>query len=241
MSGAISTAVNMPIAPYPIDNYGGLKQAVQLWADRDDSEFVNQIPNFIAFSMKEGLRLVRSPMTQKEAFLPVVNGEAFVPTDYLQGEYCYLLNGNLSIRETSREEITYMNNSNKMATLDSVKEILFARVGQKYKFYPQSFSTAIASELEGNESGLAVVLGYYYDLPMLVNNTDTNPLLVLCPELILYGALKHACVFMRDTDSEKMWLDRQTAGYKQLNEQIQSEKISTGAVAVPTPNYKAFW
>ena len=37
----------LPKVDFPISTYGGLKKAVQLWADRDDPEFVNQIPNFI--------------------------------------------------------------------------------------------------------------------------------------------------------------------------------------------------
>ena len=40
----------MPDVQNPINTYGWLKKAVYLWADRDDPEFVNQIPNFINFA-----------------------------------------------------------------------------------------------------------------------------------------------------------------------------------------------
>lgn len=237
----------MPTPSMPIDTYSGLVQAVQLWADRDDDEFVNQIPNFIDFAQKEICRVVRNPALLKEAYMQIVNGRVAVPSDYLEGKYMRRITTTPLIRETNIEEVFYNNGKNPQDTIDSVKEIIFARLGQYYYFHPQINSSLPEFDITTGlptYSGDEIVFTYYWDIPRMSFNTtdeDTPTMLKLAPELYLYGALKHACVFMQDKDSEKMWADRQEKAFEEIEKQTKSEIISTSGVAIPTPNAKAFW
>ncbi|EPT9873093.1 phage adaptor protein [Escherichia coli] len=235
--------VTMPVAPFPINTFGGMKEAVQLWADRDDEEFVNQIPNFITFSLKEVERLLMWPSNQKEVYMEISDGWAYVPTDYVMGDYMRFTGRWLNIRETNFEEVLYKNGSDNTATLDTVKEVVFCRLGSRYAFHPAINCSLPEFDEYGNAINLTgdeVVFGYYFDPLQLTEDSDTNPIIKLAPELVLYGALKHASIFTSDSDMEKVWTDRQQASANQINKQIRSEKMSTGKTVVSQPNFNSW-
>lgn len=239
--------MGMPDVTAPITTYGDLKKAVQLWADRDDEEFVNQIPNFISFAQKEILRVMRVPYTTKEAYLAIINGCGAIPTDYLEGDFMRFASAKgqgYSFRETSKEEYANAMMTNPTATVDTVKEIIFARFGQWWYFFPAiNANTPLAEALSTEDAfdGSEVVCSYYWDMPRYINDTDTDSLLQTAPELLLYGALKHAMVFTRDTDSEKMWADRQAKTAKEIAYQTTKSKMSFGAPVVKAPNANELW
>lgn len=235
----------MPDVAYPIENYGQLKQSVQLWFDRDDNEFVSQIPNFIDFAQKEIQRNLRWPCNQKEAYLYIKNGIAPIPSDWLQNDYIRFIDMHLEFRETSLAEYVYKKNSNPHATIDVEKEIIFTRPGSgKYWYFWPAINAPIPTDKQIEEldyTGDEVVLGYFWDVPRLINDSDSNDLLELCPDILLYSSLKHAAVFVNDSDAEAMWKDREEVAIKGLNEQMKQQKRFATPVSLPQPNARAFW
>ncbi|EBW9749016.1 hypothetical protein DQR71_09010 [Salmonella enterica subsp. enterica serovar Kingston] len=236
----------LPVTPYPIENYGELKQAVQLWADRDDNEFVNQIPNFIDFAQKEINRNLRWPLGYKEVYLYIKNGVAPIPTDYLQGGLITFVDNHQEFRQTAYSEFIYKKNSNPHATANVEKEIIFARRGEDgayWCFWPPINAPLPTEEQIGqmDYTGDEVVLGYYADPVRLVNDSDTNNLIELCPDILLYSSLKHAAVFTQDKDSEAIWKERESTALKGLETQLKQQRGYITPISIPHTNAKSFW
>lgn len=60
---------------------------MSLWADRDDPEFVNQIPNFINFAERKSIVIYVFLLWKKEVYLDIKDGVAFIPPDYLEAQW----------------------------------------------------------------------------------------------------------------------------------------------------------
>lgn len=228
----------VPNTPYPIGNYGDLKKAVAEWADRDDSEFVDQIPNFINFAEKELYRQLRIPPMQKEAYIEINNGQAYVPTDWLTTCYLISADGYHKARETSFDEVMYRANQR-----ISEGELVFARAGRRFFFYPEITATIPTCDRFGNyvTNGSEMIIGYYADQPELTGDEETSTLLTIAPDLLLYTALKHACSFMLDKEGESAWQEKQQASMQQLEEQNANTDFKGSPLAVHLAPVTTYW
>jgi hypothetical protein len=219
--------------PYPIQTYSDLKKAVAEWIDRDDEEFVNQIPNFINFAEKEIYRTLRVPALQKETYIQIVNGQATIPSDWIESVAMYSANGWIRPRETSFDEII-----RRKHTLNN-EEVLFTRVGRRWFFSPEI--NASITMINGEAPEDAMILNYYADTSEMTEDTDESPLLTLAPDLLLYTALKHACVFVQDKDGEQAWSDKASSSYQQLTQQTKSQDYSASNKVIRLANVNSYW
>lgn len=204
----MSSNYPMVTPPYPISNYGDLKELVQSWSDRDDDEFCEQIPNFVDFAQKEIYRRLRITPMAKEAYLEIDNGAAYIPSDFLEADYIRFIDNNLLMRETTIEEVVGKVNGDLYAKQNvdaeycrlNAIEPVFARMQYRWIFYPAitaplpTYDASGAVVLAGNE----VVLGYYGDPVRMSEDSDTSPLITLAPEALLYLTLAHAAVYVND-------------------------------------------
>lgn len=233
------TKVDTQETTYPIDSYQDLQNAIIEWADRDDSEFVNQVPNFIDFAQKEIYRTARFVFTSKEAYLKVVNGQANIPTDWISSEYLIFANGWKNVRETSLQEVQYA--KRKGETLENCNEVIFCRTGQRFLFTPE-FDANLPDD-DGSLDGTQLVLGYFFDPNKLSGDVDNDAkyLLMVAPDLLLYTALKHACTFIQDADGENAFTAKANATRKQMEEQNKLQDYKASPKAVASVNPRNFW
>lgn len=222
----------MPDVKYPIRTYRGLKEAVSLWMDRDDDEFVNQIPNFINFGEKEIYRNLRIPAFEKEAYLRIRKGVAFVPVDLLEIKYITLFSNGQMFRSTSPEEIDWQrrDKTNNSLSFDS-KELLFTRMGQRLYFSPQLEARIPDPSLDDIPED-AVIICYYRDTVEMVNDDDTNAILTVAPELLLYYALRHAALFVQDDMAAQKWSAVGKAALDEIVEQNMKLEYSGSPLAI---------
>lgn len=227
----------MPNVQYPINTYGWLKQAVSLWADRDDDEFVNQIPNFVNFAEKEIYRNLRVPSIEKEAYLDVKNGVAFIPPDLLEIKYIMLANTGQVARASSPEEIDWLRRGKTTHATDfNTGEIVFTRMGSRLFFYPATVTADVpanndpATPVPAN----AMIINYYQDTVEMIKDTDQNVLLTIAPELLLYYTLRHAALFVQDDMAAQKW---SAVGKAALDEIVlQAEKMEYSGSPLVIPN-----
>ncbi|WP_281080291.1 phage adaptor protein [Klebsiella quasivariicola] len=236
----------MPTIGQRIDTYQELVEAVQLWADRDDDEFVNEIPVFIDFAEREAYRLLtNSPAAEKEAYLEIINGWAYIPSDFLTGKYMRLIdNPWMSVRESTFDEVRMLNGSDPYVNTDGVKEIVFCSIGPRFAFYPQSLNCPLPTENPDGSvttSGAEMVMDYICDPMPLGEDNPTNYMLTLAPEVLLYGALKHAAMFTKDADAQGKWEDMQKKAAKELAYSSKRSRLSFNGMVVPTGNIRNFF
>lgn len=211
ISGQTNYQVNMPNVPYPIDDYDKLKQAIQLWCDRDDTEFVNQIPNFIDFAQKDMYRQLRIQPMAKEAYLPITEGKADFPMDWLQNKYMYFAANGVFFRECTQEEWSARINSDEMGDtepdinyiMENEIQPVFCRVGTRMFFYP-AISADVPEQDDSSTGDVpdnAVVMGYYSDPQRMTKSDDDPYMLEIAPDYFLYASCKHASIFCQMYDA----------------------------------------
>lgn len=223
--------MSMPVVSYPISDYEDLQEAVQLWADRDDQEFINQIPNFIDFAQKEIYRNLRTQMTQKEAYLQIVNGQAYIPTDWLQTDYLLTVDGPVVGRVTSVEEITsdYSTDpDNSLKFMADLNQIKWCRIGTRFMFAPKITANLPVANGDGTYTydGSEVVLGYFADPSRMKTVDATNYLLTVAPDLMLFMSMKFASDFIQDYSSSQNYNQKAVAILQQLTEQQKDAEFS---------------
>lgn len=218
---------------YPIQSYKDLKDAVIEWADRDDDEFIDQVPNFINFAEKELYRTIRYAFLEKEAYLKIVNGQCTIPTDWLQTVGIMTANNYITARETTFEEVNLARH-NKFTD-----ELIFARVGKRWFFYPE-LNANLPNE-DGTMDGSQVIINYFADTKEMVNDSDGSTLLTVAPDLLLYTALKHACKFVQDSDGAAGWEQLADDVYAQLKFQNDEMDYQAGIKVVDLGNVNQYW
>lgn len=234
----------MPNVPAQIKTYGDLKNAVSLWMNRDDDEFVNQIPNFINFAEKEIYRTVRIPKFEREIYLPIRKGMAYIPADCVEIKYVMKAQTGQVFRTTSIEELDWQRRNLGMDGQTNpfdVKEVIFAQTKGRLYFYPpisasvQDVTTDIREELDGSE----VLLCYYRDTAELTEENESNEILTIAPELFLYLSMKHACVFVQDDAGADRWNTLAGNSTKELMDQAFNMEYSGSPLVIPRANNDA--
>ena len=227
----------MPEVAYPINTYGWLKKAVSLWADRDDPEFVNQIPNFINFAEKEIYRNLRIPPLEKEVYLDIKDGVAFIPPDYLEAQWMMRSKDGLIFRVTSLEEVDWLKRNNSVNPTNwNQGEVVFARLGSRFIFYPAIEADTPVYPDDGSPeipADNAVVLSYYADPPEFWEDSDTSDILTIAPELLLYFALRHASLFVQDDNAVQKWSALGKAILDEVVEQSKKAEYSGSPLVIP--------
>ena len=227
----------MPDVQNPINTYGWLKKAVSLWADRDDPEFVNQIPNFINFAEKEIYRNLRIPPLEKEVYLDIKDGVAFIPPDYLEAQWMMRSKDGLIFRVTSLEEVDWLKRNNSVNPTNwNQGEVVFARLGSRFIFYPAIEADTPVYPDDGSPeipADNAVVLSYYADPPEFWEDSDTSAILTIAPELLLYFALRHASLFVQDDNAVQKWSALGKAILDEVVEQSKKAEYSGSPLVIP--------
>lgn len=192
-----------------IAKYKDLKESVQDWLNRSDSQTINQIPNFVNFAEKELHRNLRIPPFEGGAVVTVQNGAFRLPTDLV--EFINLIVPYQGVmHQTSIDDLF----NSKMS---------FCRLANLGFVSPDI------------PNGTKINITYYKDQDELESDNDTSILLEIAPELLLYTSMKHASIYAQDEEDIQKYTMLAQAAYQQLVEQNEQMKYSGSPIAIPSP------
>lgn len=226
-----------------IDNYRQLKDAVATWLNRKDSATINNIPMFINFAEKTFTRLVKLPYYEARNTFTVTEefNYVIIPPDFLSAKHV-MVNGkpyNRADVETFMRlknmdnlgsyQGTSVGNSSEDANLalsnqagsTSSREYFFTRIGEQMHFLPTP------------KVGDVIEIIYAQDIPEMQFDTDQPYNLLIAPDVMLYLALRHAAIFIRDNEQEQYWMAKAQEAADAMNRQLEEAEWSGSALVVP--------
>ena len=180
----------------PITTYSELKSAVASWLARDDLS--GNIPDFIALFEAAANRRLRVRQMETVAVLTPAGGAAALPGDYLAWR-------RLTWTGASRRELEYVHPSYLQAAFPDASSgtpRLFTIEGPTLKIRPTD--------------GTALELGYFQKVPPLADAAPSNWLLVVHPDLYLFGTLTEAQGFNVDPEKMAMWGSRRNEIFDEI-------------------------
>lgn len=218
----------LPTLDTQIETMGDLKKAISLWADRDDPEFNSQLHNFINMAEKDIYRRLRIPSLEREVYIDVTDGIAFIPPDVIQIKYIFNRKTFETYRVTGIEEVQAIR---RKEFTPHVKGTCFARMNHRLVF-----SIPFDAPSDGITTG-DIIVGYVSDSPELKKDTDSCNILTIAPDLILYMALKHASLFVQSDEEAQKWGMMAEASLALIQEQANKAEFSASPMVMPQRSY----
>lgn len=223
-----------------INNYKDLKDSVKTWLNRKDSATVDNIPMFINFAEKQFTRLVKLPYYEARSTFTVDENFNYVivPPDFLSAKHV-MVNGkpynradvetfmrlkNLTNGSAWQGKATDNNSAvilSDQAGSTSDRQYFFTRIGEQFHFLP---TPALGDVIE---------LIYAQDIPEMQFDNDQPYQLLIAPDVMLYLALRHAAIFIRDNEQEQYWMQKATEAADSLNKQLDEAEWSGSSLVVP--------
>lgn len=222
-----------------IENYKDFRDAVALWLNRKDSATIDNIPMFINFAEKQFTRLVKLPYYETTVSFTVDENFNFVviPQDFLSAKHV-MVNGkpyNRSDVETFMRLKNMGNFSDVQGTATSPNpnqdvlrsgstsetKYFFTRIGEQIHFLP----TPVVGDI--------VELIYHQDVPEMRFDNDQPYSLLIAPDVLLYLALRHASIFLRDNEQEVYWMSKAQEAADSLKQQMDEAEWSGSSLVVP--------
>ncbi len=174
-----------------ISDFGGLKAAVQSWAARSDTPFVNRIPEFVCLAEQRiffgaGEPLESAPVRTRDmetaADVAVTSGIGALPARFLQARRLYW-------EAAPRRALSYLP-PRRFAIRSEAAE-----AGSPCLFTIEGNSLLVAPKGTGTAK-----LWYFRRFDPLTVDSDSNALLTGTPALYLYGSLVEAFGYIRNAE-----------------------------------------
>lgn len=203
--------------------YNELQTQVAEYLDYYDDELMGKIPNFIGYAEKEAARVLRLP--SNERLIKLVHGNqdgisaVGIPEDFVEVKDMFVMETCEPIKMTVFSALM-----RKKAGIDKSTEgsgRYYARLGNQFFIYPC---------LHDKET---VLMNYYSDPKPLEDGNDTNYLLTIAPELLLYLALKHAMIFLKNEEEAGKYNQLAQNSLEQIRFQIDSMDNKPKMLVVP--------
>ena len=172
-----------------LDSYANLKTSIADWLNRSD--LGNAIPDFITLAEAQLNRELRHYKMHTKATANIETQYSATPTDWLQSIRLHLNNSSKTLlKQTTPEEIAKLRDEGDDAT--GTPEY-YTHVGDLIEVYPRP-SSSVTGELL-----------YYQSIPALNDANPSNWLLVMSPDLYLYGALLQASPYLQNDERMAVW------------------------------------
>lgn len=206
-----------------IQNYGDLKEKVQSYVNRKETEFVNNIPLFIALAERKIFRQLRAPVNERIiTFTPAPSETAAqiqLPDDYLELKLV-VFNSTRVLKRIS-EQRYYFEKENNYRTGITGTPVYFARIGNTLNLIPEP------------DTEDPVQMYYWADQSgSMIDDTDASPLLRMAPDLYLYGALLEAQPWLKNDPRITTWSEMFRSTMDLINQQTVADEYSGSNVAV---------
>lgn len=206
-----------------ISSYRELRNAVQQWLNRKDSNTIQMIPAFINFAEKEFARMIRIPYNENELRRTVTDEVTHIeiPQNYMSTKHLFV-NG-LSYNRVDMETFQRIAEQNPATSFEETgSHRVFARVGWKIITFPEL------------KPGDEISMIYNMDLVEMTKDDDYPYHLIIAPDVMLYLALRHAAIYLRDNEMEVYWAQKASDASAQVNAQIAEQEWSGSSLIVPT-------
>ena len=190
-------------------SYATLLADVELWLHRDDLSAV--IPTFVSFAeAKFNERLRHRSMETEFAEVALVNSEALLPTDFKGFKYL--------VSTTDPEQPL------KLVTLEFLKSQQANT--SRARYYAIDGSIIVCYPSGGSVKGV-----YYAKIPSL-ETASTNWLDDYRHDLYVYETLSHACMYIKDVASSKMYEAKSDAIIREITNSDKADTWSGSTMVV---------
>lgn len=222
-----------------IENYKDFRDAVALWLNRKDSATIDNIPMFINFAEKQFTRLVKLPYYETTVRFNIDENFNFVviPQDFLSAKHV-MVNGkpynradvetfmrlkNMGNFSDVQSNATAPNPNQDVLRAGSTSETkyFFTRIGEQIHFLP----TPVVGDV--------VEFIYHQDIPEMRFDNDQPYSLLIAPDVLLYLALRHASIFLRDNEQEVYWMSKAQEAAESMKQQMDEAEWSGSSLVVP--------
>ncbi len=197
--------------------YGGLQANIKTWCARNDTDFVAQVPEFIHMAEqrifygsgdphKSDPVRIRDMVITEDALDFNDTGAAFLPDDFLE-QISLTWNSDFSValRFLPSEEYHARNIFNAISSTD-VPAV----------FTVDDNAVLVKPAIEGTATFV-----YYARFPTLVDDSDTNDLLLNYPSIYLKASLIEAYGFIRNRDERTALLAEYVAAANGISAQTR--------------------
>lgn len=167
-----------------ITTFTELKTAIANWTDRTD--LTDRIPEFIALAESDIRTELNASQMEQRAYATASTTSPYLalPTDFLSMRRMQIAYGGIDYQVQERP-------ASELSRRDSGATGLpkyYAIVGDQFQFHPQP------------DSEYRVEITYHKDVPALTDSNATNWVLDDYHNIYLFGALKHAQVYIKNTE-----------------------------------------
>jgi hypothetical protein len=183
----------------PLATYAELQSSIGDWLNRAD--LVATIPSFISIAESAHNRQIRTRQMIKRSTATVSDAFTTLPSDML---------------EITNAQI----NGSRVTPLDFVSMTEADKVRRLYPAGTSKYFTIVGDTLElvpNPSSSVEVEIVYYARIPALSASNTSNWLLLMSPDLYLYGALIASAPYLRDDERVMAWMNL----YKQALAELQ--------------------
>ena len=161
-------------------NKAAIREQIKALLNRNDATDA-QVDTFIDQAVARIQRTLRVPSMEKVEIYTITEdlpNSLSLPNDFLQLKHLYRPDGVIEFRDLGRFLMTQDAPGN--------KPLIYTRVQGSYQLKPTP------------PAGYQITMIYYGQIPDLVNDTDTNFVTEIAPDLLVYGALTFAADFFVD-------------------------------------------
>ena len=201
-----------------LNSYSTIKDAVVEWLNREGFNDVDdRVEDFIIMGQRRINRTVRIPPMEVKLELTIdSNGEADIPTDFMDAKYMVATEGTESV-EVSR------------GTYTQVKRLQTNGDG-----CPSMYDLEAGKILFGTTpgSGVTMTMIYYQELEFVTSSTAENWFSQYAPELILYAALIEASIYLRSFESRREYEGEYKKAIARLEKQQSLSEYSGSPLQV---------
>ena len=171
-----------------MNNYAELKDAVIAWLNREGfADLVAQVDTFLAMAQRK--IFWECNFRSLEAQVTATTDVTLLPSDFLRVKALYILDGGTEVQL-------------KGASPQQVRDLRAYTPGKPEKYYLLGSNIVFGPAASEDYT---YVLEYYRTLPLLSEFNTTNWFITACPELLLYGALVSASIFLKDDARKQVW------------------------------------
>lgn len=181
----------------------------------------DQLDEFIVNAVRRIQQSLRTPMSEGEAVatIPVgSDGRVNVPSDLLNIIWVAVKGRELTARSFSE-----VNRYNYEFPQGTGRTEYFCRVGGQFIIAPVP------------APGTVVDIYYYRELAPLVNDTDTNVLIDVAPDLVTYGALIDAADWSIDPERMAIWNEGFTTRFAEVQEMSERDVLADASIGTCIP------
>ena len=196
-----------------MSNYTDLKASLVDWLNRDGfSSLTDRADDFMDMAQR---RIFRDcDLTAMEVELNTTTATPTAPSDFLRTKTMTIIQGsnNFEVNGSTHKKV--------MQAGTNGRPLYYSLIGDQFKFGPTA----------DQEYGLNIV--YFAPLTLLSDSNATNWLSINIPEIILFGALLEASLFLKDDQRAQVWVGRYEEVKKSLMDSEERDSKEGGSLQV---------